>query len=331
MYSLNDPLTKETILNGFSQEQIFQHYLGIEVVFGRLIKSPLRKDAKPTCSFYYKNNTLYFRDFAGYFWGDCFSLVMKLENCSFYEALTKIYYSMKPTPQPKLTIKKDRTHSVLVKKREWNKIDIDYWYQYNITTSLLDYYSVIPCENVWIQKNGTTKLYYTWTGKNPTYAYKFDHGDYKVYNPLIKKFYMIKGHLEGYNQLPRTGEVLIITKSLKDVMCLRSFGVLAIAKSGESAIFTKEQYEELSKRFKTIYSLFDYDYAGICAANKIKKEFNIRPYFIPFKRLTFDRPNLEVKDISDFNKEYGTVKTRKIIDSILEYNLSEEELYKLIT
>ena len=237
---------------------------------------------------------------------------------------------MKPTTQPKIRITKDTSHTVLVRKRDWNDLDAKYWSQYNITQSLLEYYNVYACKEVWISRYGRTKLYYSYTRANPAYAYFFNYGDYKIYNPFTKSFYMVKGHLEGYDQLPNSGSTLIITKSMKDVITLRSFGVLAIAKSGESALLTKTQYADLAKRFNHIYSLFDYDYAGICAANKIKKEYCIQPIFIPFKRLLLGKPDFKVKDISDFTKEYGTVKTSKLITACLETNMNIKELYNYV-
>lgn len=44
-------ITKELILNKVSEETLMEHYLGIHVRKG-LVKSPLRRDSKPTCSFY---------------------------------------------------------------------------------------------------------------------------------------------------------------------------------------------------------------------------------------------------------------------------------------
>ena len=83
-----DPIiTKELILQNISQEAIMEHYLGVHIGKG-LFCSPLRKDKKPTCSFYKnKSGDLIFKDFGGYFYGNCFSVVMNKYNCSYHEAL----------------------------------------------------------------------------------------------------------------------------------------------------------------------------------------------------------------------------------------------------
>ena len=40
--------------------------------------------------------------------------------------------------------------------------------------------------------------------------------------------------IQGYDQLPKSGKLLVITKSLKDVMCLYSCGITACAPNSEN-------------------------------------------------------------------------------------------------
>ena len=76
-------LTTRYILEHVSQEVIFSTYLNLSIDTikycintGELIISPLRYDRHPTCGFRYdERGKLKFRDFAGYFWGDCFDIV----------------------------------------------------------------------------------------------------------------------------------------------------------------------------------------------------------------------------------------------------------------
>lgn len=69
------------------------------------------------------------------------------------------------------------------------------------------------------------------------------------------------------------GEFLVITKSLKDVMCLYSCGITAIAPISENCFLNESQYERLRKKFKKIIIFFDNDLAGISNMNKFRKEF----------------------------------------------------------
>ena len=61
-----------------------------------------------------------------------------------------------------------------------------------------------------------------------------------------------KDLIQGAHMLPKTGNVLVITKSLKDVMTLYEYGITAIAPCSENEFLTDVQYEKIKKRFKHI-------------------------------------------------------------------------------
>ena len=81
-------ITRELILSRINEETLMEHYLGVPVKKG-LLKSPLRHDNRPTCSFYRdkRSGKLIFKDFSGVFSGDFVSVVMCKFNCSYYKAL----------------------------------------------------------------------------------------------------------------------------------------------------------------------------------------------------------------------------------------------------
>ena len=80
--------------------------------------------------------------------------------------------------------------------------------------------------------------------------------------------------MQGAHVLPKEGgEYLAITKSLKDVACLYSCGIPAIAPISENCFVTEAQFERLSKKFKKIILFYDNDSAGITHMNKFRKQF----------------------------------------------------------
>ena len=85
--------------------------------------------------------------------------------------------------------------------------------------------------------------------------------------------------LQGVRVLPKSGDHLIITKSMKDVMCLHEFGFNALAPNSENIIITKAQYNRLDVRFTNKFCLFDNDLAGVKGAKKYKREFGIKCIF----------------------------------------------------
>ena len=63
-FTIEPKITKEFLLSKCSEEEYMQFYLGIPVKHG-LFKSPLRNDARPTCSFYRNSSgELIFKDFS---------------------------------------------------------------------------------------------------------------------------------------------------------------------------------------------------------------------------------------------------------------------------
>ena len=81
--NITNKLTKNYILSKVDQITIFSVYFDIPISTiqycidtGEFIISPIRTDMHPTCGFRYDNKgRLKFKDFAGYFWGDCFDAV----------------------------------------------------------------------------------------------------------------------------------------------------------------------------------------------------------------------------------------------------------------
>jgi len=136
---------------------------------------------------------------------------------------------------------------------------------------------------------------------NPMYAYKvYDH--FKIYRPLADKYTKWRNNLasydiQGYEQLPEKGDLLIITKSLKDVMCLYEMGYTAISPSSESTFISDKALNQLKRRFKRILICFDRDVSGIKNMRKISLKTGLNGFLVHKK--------WKAKDISDAVKLNG--------------------------
>lgn len=108
------------------------------------------------------------------------------------------------------------------------------------------------------------------------------------------------------------GDYVVITKSLKDCMCLYEYGIPAIAPNSENLFITDKQYQKLKEKYRHIILFYDNDLPGITNANKIRKQY-------PDLKVTFIPRKYDAKDISDFRKKYGKKKTQQLINSALEY------------
>lgn len=325
------PITKEEILNKISEVDIVEYYLNIKLKYNTVICSPFREDKNPSFSFKINNDlSVLARD-----WGtgdnyDAFSIVQQLYNCNFTECLNiissdfgirregipfdkKLLLNNPDELKTKYLIDKQKS-IITIEPQAFTKTDIDYWSRYHISLKTLVKFDVFSCKFVWYNGN----LLRTYSKINPVYAYKFTkfkQYSYKVYSPLTdnKKYKWLfngsKDDLEGFDQLPLIGDILVVTKSLKDVMVLYELGIPAISLQGEVNKFEYDIYVKLAKRFNKLYVLYDNDDTGIRSSNRIVEDFNIKQIFIP--------KDSNCKDIAEYIECYGIEESKKLMCNLI--------------
>lgn len=327
-----EEITKDLILSNISEETIMEHYLGLPVKKG-IFKSPLRVDNKPTCSFSRdKYNRLIFKDFNGSFYGDAFEVVKKLYNVSFKEALEIIandFGIIKNSSFPKherlieytnTKFEESGENIIQIEVQEFTEQELNWWKQFAISKDILKKYNVFSCKSVFLNGN-----YLTSSSDNDfIFAYyRGVIGDieyFRIYFPMRNTFRFMSNWkstmIQGSQQLPKFGDLLVITKSMKDVMTLSNFGINAIAPNSETLFLNEDQYQKIKKRFKVIVLFYDNDLPGIHNMNKIRKTFpDLICMWIPRKYS---------KDISDFCKKYGIDNTKKLINKGIKW-LNEQQ------
>jgi len=138
---------------------------------------------------------------------------------------------------------------------------------------------------------------------------------YKISKPFSEKYKWINKQnncvWQGWTQLPQSGNSLIITKSLKDVMALYEVAKLpAIAMQSENVLPKRHVFRELEIRFADITLLYDNDFDkepnwGRVFADKFAKEYGLVDCFI--------KTEYQSKDFSDLVKNYGKEKAEHIL------------------
>lgn len=296
-------ITLDYILSKVSEYDIYTHYLG-QFKVGAIYNSPFRKDRTPSFGIYYSKRTkqLLFKDHGT---GECGNVVKFVSLytgiTNYNDILTDIVNKLNITPNTKLDSSKQyipSTETVIgVVRQKFTQVDINYWSQFHISKETLKKYDVNSIK--YYLCNGIVKGIYK--EDNPMYAYKV-YNSFKIYRPYADKYTKWRNNLseydiQGYKQLPRTGDVLIITKSLKDVMCLYEMGIPAISPSSESTFIPKDVLESLKKRFKRIIILFDRDIAGVKYLRKMSLKTGLEGLLVHKK--------FKAKDISDAIKANG--------------------------
>lgn len=305
-----------------------EHYLGVPVRKGLFI-SPLRNDRRPTASFYRSNKTgrLIFKDFGTDFSGDFITVVMYKFSCSYGKALQIIANDFGIISNKHLTVnqplikysntKFEETSDaqIQVEIKPFEQYELDWWAKFGIDQKILKKFKIYSIKNVFL--NGS--LFHLYREKQLVFGYYGGIRDglerWKIYYPSNKKFRFVGNwkslYLQGYHTIPKTGEWLVITKSMKDCALLYSLGIPAIAPNSETVYLTESQHNKLISRFQKVILLFDTDTTGLKFLNKCRKQYpELYPCWIPRK--------YETKDISDFYKKYGKEKTIELIKNAKE-------------
>ena len=326
-------ITKELLLSKNSEERYMEFYLHMPVKKG-LFVNPMRNDKKPTASFWRNNKgDLIFKDFATNFHGNFISVVMELFKCSYYKALKIIANDFDIVTVPTYTknentkpfsntvfTEKQSACSIQIEYQDFSDKELKWWNSFGIGKNTLKKFKVASCKSIFLNNN----YFCSSSETSPIYGYYYGKTDnielWRIYMPTKRTFRFLSNwssHLiQGAKQLPHSGDVLVITKSLKDVMTFYECGISAIAPCSETVFITANQYERLKVRFKHIFLLYDLDLPGVQASKRIRKQFpDLQILLLPRK--------YKCKDFSDFYKKYGILKSVDLIDKAKQFYINQ--------
>jgi 5S rRNA maturation endonuclease (ribonuclease M5) len=329
-----EKVTLDIIQSRVSELDIFKMYCNNFTEIGKCFKSEFYEDNNPSCVIYQnKNNKLNYKDFGSDDHLDCYAYIMKKYNCNFSESLNIIasdfnILSIKVdvpvdyvlgsnyNKQSLVTYKKPE---ISIVPRNWNIVDYNFWTKrYGFEFKILEEYDIVPLEYCYLHKGDKT-IVFKYDKLNPMYAYRFTFDgkfSYKIYWPLSpdkKRKWLFSGgssyNIEGEDCLPLHGDLLVITKSLKDIIALKLMGYNAISLQGEANRLEQSMVDRFLKRFKEIIILYDNDEQGVKSSNKITSNYGFRSVFIP--------KEYNSKDPSELIENLGFKDAKIIIDSII--------------
>lgn len=300
------------------------------------VKSIFHEENSPSMSFFERESRIYWKEHSLHLSGDVYSFVehwYRLRNITltFNELLHRIYEDMKTAdidrspilfqndpallmtnePGP-VSSKRMKTLIQVVRPVNTPFFTYPYWEDQHISRNVLRFYEAGLAEEVWITKmirgQVTTFLWGRSEPDDPIYFFYFeDTGHFKCYRPLTKdkkKKWISnvdgKVDIQGLKQLQlplRRPPVIVITKSMKDVMLLRTFGIDAIAPHGEGHYFDADFIAYLRRHCDLLISLYDNDWPGRKGGITLRKMYDIPDFYI-------DRM-YGCKDASDLNVAYS--------------------------
>ena len=289
MYAIQPVFNRDRVLERVPQEQIMEYYLQVPVQVKHKFHSPIREDNNPSCCFFYsKAGKLYYRDFSKSESLDCFDVACLVLGLAFKEALKQIIddFNLRSSGD---FVAKNYEHldyaksnaneaseiriSPLTQDGSWH-MDPDgiaFWNQYGIDLNTLKTYKVFQ---LYLAHCNNRRVFTHSTGR-PGFAYYFGDELFKLYMPFSTgaRFIQNTQCLQGTKQLPASGPLLVVTKSMKDVMLFHEYGIPAIAPQSESYSFTEQEIQDMHSRFTRIVIVYDRDYTGVKFANKWRKKY----------------------------------------------------------
>lgn len=313
-------LTFDWLFDRINQEDVYMKYFGF-CQLNKKFCNPLRKDNKADCWFYWHGGVLYFHDPAWKQTYTCINIVMNNERCNYYKALNIVYdlfFSNHTVSNYVVTRNREekKPKDIKVTIQPFTKTDIEYLKSYGITSEFCKKAKWYSIKHYWLDDN----MMYTYSNYNPCIGYYFN-GKWKLYFYKNKDWRFLsntsKTDIQGYNMLPEKGDLLIVTKSFKDVGTLYEQGISAIAPQAESILIQQDVIDDLKLRFKSIYTLMDYDNTGIHLAWQMRKLYGIKPLFFTHKLWNRKGGYLGAKDISDYRKLHGFQNLKQLIEQLL--------------
>lgn len=311
-------LTQQIILTKVSEYDLWRYYLG-DVGINKVFKSPLREDKHPSAVLFGADDgKILMKDFGLNEVFTIFNFLKAKFNLNYFQVLDKIdkdfnlqlkHKSASNLEQPlitKINPSLQRQYSkIFIKSKKYTTEELNYWKDYGISEDTLKLYKVYSLKCFWIVKNQDINQYCN-NGKDFIFCYDLGNNKFKVYRPLNFNYKFTTNAdfntIQGISQLPESGDLLIITKALKDVMVLHELGYNAVAIQSENTFPSKEVIQELKSRFKKCIVIFDNDKPGQEAALKFKERFKIDFFSLS-----------KTKDLADYAKKYGKEQLKELL------------------
>lgn len=283
-----------------------------------VINSPLRNDRHPSFALYSKDGVhVKYKDFATGDSGNIFNLLQKLWNLSFKDMLNKINENTiqgivtTKTNNKKVSVARSK---IECKIREWKEHDFKYWNQFGITEVWLKYAEIYPVSHVFVTKPEGER--YTFVADKYAYAYvehKENNTAIKIYQPYNKKRCKWLSGFDGsvislWTKIPETGDKVVVCSSVKDALCLWcNLGIPAIAVQGEGYAISETAKNELLKRYRNVYILFDNDEAGLKDGASLASRTGFNNLILP-----------KINDAKDIAELYQKTDKQEFKETILE-------------
>lgn len=320
----------DKLLNEISDYDIYCELTSIEFDLGISVISPIRDDDdNPSFSLFIptkingvRGEEIWWRDFRDGS-GDVFKfarllaankygliLTTRVEIIKFidFEIQLGLFDQTDALPHTKRAIDYDKAREqrdILFQSRDFTQRDLIWWAAIGVDSNLLNAHDI---RSIRYLLDDEFKIRSTISMYDLAFAFVV-YDKVKVYRPELGHGRKWKNtcpseYIQGWKQLNKK-DVLIITKSYKDLLVFKSFmDVDVIAPQSESGSFTPEHIKFIQTQYSKVYVVYDYDDAGRIGAEKLSDAYGfIRRWVSTNIDPKLNKPR--DKDISDYNQNHG--------------------------
>lgn len=314
-------LTSDDILERVDEYSLYCHYLGYEPIphtgkYRSPIRSGAQTDDVPSFGIFYSTTShdreFLWKDQATGQVGDIFRLVQLMHGyTSRREAEKRVIMDFSLGYQKTEAREKIITHEapertemdIRTVDRDFTVNEVAYWRALNIQRDLLSEYKTTAVKYFWLAAEQSVP----YAPKEFAFSYRIG-SKYQIYQPFETKDRKFRNnltdaHIFGLQQLKFQSPLLVITKSMKDVMHFASFGYEAISPRSENTPIAEKYLRALEQKYRHIVTFFDND-------GKCRRDFY--PYIhheVPL--------SMGAKDPTDVAKLHGIDASRDMLKDIL--------------
>lgn len=316
-------LTYEEVLERVDEYTLYCFYLGYQPRIGWCYHSPYRKDEHRSWSIHSRTRHPYlsfgWKDNARKHKGDIFDLVQRVCNlASPLEAMFRIMtdFELIGGEKTEKIVRYEQPPAVpvrfWVKSQAWRLQDKMFYEQFGISVPTLARYNHTSLTCFWSSLNPTTPRF----SRGLCFAYRIEDR-YKIYQPGEDKLWKFRtsfteDDVEGLAQLRGRRDLLVVTKSIKEVMMFdEMMGYDSISAHSENTPLPAWVIREVFPLYKRVVIWFDND----------DKQSAAEHY--PGYPLLFVPKESGEKDPTDFRKRFGEPATRQMItDTLYGYGIT---------
>lgn len=321
----------DLLLDEITDYDIYCELTGSDIEIGRAFHSPLRDDdTRASFSLYspeseyvdIREDELWWRDFTTKNFGNVFQFAKRYAEFHYElhletrrdviqfldEELSLGIFGTEKVNREKRVVdweEAKKKRDIYFTSREYTRRDIFWWAMYAVDEELLKQHNVksvkylLNDDNTIRYESRAMELIYAYVVYDKIKLYRPEGGEFKWRNTCPSHY------MQGAQQCTRN-DILIITKSMKDLLCFKSLmHTDAIALQGEGMTIPSDMINKIKARYKRVYVVMDHDPTGIESAERLEKEGFIVRWVSTDLKMIDGKMQVADKDISDYIYNHG--------------------------